>query len=344
MRAAAVFNSLLHFAVAHSFVLNGTGTLPNNSSTPATRNSDKTGAPLGDFIAHGFGISSVSETALVSSNAPKSSPSAVTAVVITTSISSVSVNKTTHISAVITSQAANTSSIALPQCWNSWVDYWEKLPNYGTNTAPEWEICQWTYAPTTVSVTTLSTFAWRDAVPTTVVWTLTRVIDANGFAPSTQYIYDTYTLTESSKGTSGVSTLTWDYTETSSCYATSTSKPWAPPTPNCTLPSTQLSQCQASWETWIDHQLTPSVVRGTRTSYIHDMIAPSCTQATAQSSLCTSLKDAYVSSDLDLAAFSRVLPSINSYVPISHSGGFWRTGQDPWVWPTSAFFAPGCTL
>jgi hypothetical protein len=296
---------------------------------------------LGPLTSNGSDTAEESETASVA-DLPLNTT------VFTTSAPSAAIptwiSNATHALGPLTSIAPN-SSVNLDECWNSWSGYWDKLYDYGPYTPMDETVCLYTYAPTTVSRTSTLTESWADVLPSTVVWTYTNVFDANGFAASTQYVLNTYTLSESSKGTTWTSVISWEYTETESCYSTSTSKASILPTPECALPTTQLPKCQALWETWLDHQFTPSVVRGTETSYYQDNMAPSCTQASAGSALCTSLKDAYVSSSLNLEAFSRVLPSIDRYAYRSMSGGFYKVGPyDTWHWPSTAYFAPSCTL
>lgn len=329
---------------AHSLVTNST---INHSSTSASAHVAND-VPLGDFIAFGLGIAKETKTDCATCDP---SGGQYTTSLHTTSFEPgpstavLTVNTTGATEPLITK--ASNSSVGLDQCWNSWSSYWDKLPNYGTHTWTAPWICQYTYAPTTMSHTSTVTESWPDQLPTTVVYTITRTFEINGFAPSTQYAYNTYTVSGSSKGTTYTSTTTWAYTQDSSCYSMSPPKETLAPPPNCTLPTTQLSQCQASWETWIDHQLTRSVVRGTETSYFQDSTdstAPSCMQATAGSALCTELKDAYVSSRLNLQGFSRVLPSIYSEAFIDRSGGYYRTDDGPWQWPSTAYFAPNCTL
>jgi hypothetical protein len=315
---------------------------PRASTSTHTKND----VPLGDFIASGFGIARETGTDCVTCDPSSGSP--ITALQTAASSTHISItgspwaSNTTHTLEPTTSMASN-SSVDLDQCWNSWSSYWAELPNYGTDTQPDFGFCLYTPAPMTFSQTTAMTVSWSDVLPTTEMYTITKTIDAGGFAPSTQYSVSTYTISTTATGTTYTRTTTWEYTQDSSCYTTSTSDLSLPLLPKCTLPSTQLSQCQASWETWIDHQLTRSVVEGTETSYYQDSTAPSCTQATAGSALCTTLKDAYVSSSLDLQAFSRVLPSINSEAYVTMSGGYYYWNQT-WNWPSTAYFAPGCTL
>jgi hypothetical protein len=336
MRATALVLLGSSTTLVQSLGYNSTNSTTFQSSVPKSTRV-QSDVHLGDLIAHGFGVAKESETASVAGlplNTTVFAAAAPSAAIPTWT------SNATHALGPLTSSAPN-SSVNLDECWNSWSGYWDKLYEYGPYTPRDETVCLYTYAPTTISRTSTLTESWADIIPSTVVWTYTNVFDANGFAASTQYVLNTYTISGSSKGTTWTSVTTWDYTETESCYSTSTSKASMLPTPECALPTTQLPKCQALWETWLDHQLTPSVVRGTQTSYFQDYMAPSCTQASAGSAL----KDAYVSSRLDLEAFSRVLPSIDRYAYRSMSGGFYKVGPyDTWHWPSTAYFAPSCTL
>jgi hypothetical protein len=210
----------------------------------------KSDAHLGDFIAHGFGVGKESDTALVAGlplNTTAFTTAAPSAAIPTW------ISNATHASGPLTSNAPN-SSVGLDECWNSWSGYWDKLYEYGTYTPTDREECLYTDTTTTVSRTSTQTESWADVLPSTVVWTYTNIFDANGFAASTQYVLNTYTISEFSEGTTWTSVITWDYTMTDSCYSTSTSKASIIPTPACALPTTQLPKCQALWETWVRNQ------------------------------------------------------------------------------------------
>jgi hypothetical protein len=249
MRATAFVLLGISTTLVQSLGYNSTNiTIVQSGGPESTR--IKSDAHLGDFIAHGFGVGKESDTASVAGLPLKTTAftTAAPSAAIPTYI-----RNATHASGPLTSNAPN-SSVNLDECWNSWSGYWNKLYEYGTYTPTDQTECLYTEATTTVSRTSTQTESWADVLPTTVVWTLTRVFDANGFAPSTQYVLDTYTLSESSKGTTWTSVITWDYTVTESCYSTSTSKASIIPTPECELPTTQLPKCQALWETWVRDQ------------------------------------------------------------------------------------------
>lgn len=347
----SVVGFVWHVAVVTSSVVNSTVTLQQHQNFTSVASSTTSDVHLGNFIAFGLGITPDESPSLInvpttqdaiSFNAspavtrPSAAPPTLTRNV---TLSPVSMTR---------SQAIN-SSIGLNQCWSSWSSFWGELPNYGTNDPPRLQgSCLYTYAPTTMTqLLDMPDTSWAKT-PTTSTYTRTDVIDNNGFATS-QHVFVTTVvgLENDYPVATTTSTYTQLYTQVSSCYTMVTPKGTLTPSPDCMLPTTQLSQCQASWETWLDRQMTASKTQDDEASTPDGAAlttAPSCTQATVGDALCTSLKDAYVSSSLNLTAFSRVLPSYYSKVEISMSGGYYRTPNDEWHWPSTAYFGPGCTL
>jgi hypothetical protein len=362
MLLRSVLGFAAHVAVVASSAVNGTATLRQYQNSSSVASSTTEDVHLGGFIALGLGLGITSDESSSSSSVPSTQdafPSSASPAI--TGVSgappTLTRNVTVTQSAIVTllpvpmtrSQAVN-ASIDLNQCWNSWSNYWEALPNYGTNEPPRQESCLYTYAPTTVSQAMEMVETSYSKTPFTYTYTRTDVVDNNGFATSTHVVTTTMVGLENDSDypiTTVTRTDGWTYVQTSSCYTHVTPEATGKPSPDCVLPTTRLSQCQASWDTWLDRQMAASKTQDNAASDLDGgalTTAPSCTQATVGDALCTSVKDAYVSSSLNLTAFSRVLPSIYSKVEISMSGGYYRMGGDEWKWPSTAYFGPSCTL
>lgn len=246
-----------------------------------------------------------------------------------------------------TATAPTNATLGFSQCWDQWSTYWNLLPSFSTfrETA-----CISTSEIMTYDTTIPYTISVEDVVPytSTLVYTYTRVIDNNGFATSTYYQTETNVISNSrsSKGTTYTTGATAEYTYLETCdraYSTTGSLP----RPSCTLPSTAITQCEKSWDSWVSVQLA----EGMRTSHKSLDPAPSCTQASLAEQSCSSLKDSFVSSSLDLSYFSKILPasiSTGRHGDVIHwSGGYYSKsgGNETWKWPPkTAFFGPSCTL
>ncbi|KAF2166106.1 hypothetical protein M409DRAFT_55448 [Zasmidium cellare ATCC 36951] len=313
-----------------------------NVSTPSEPSAFGATHGIGDYVAAGIGIESTTTTSSRIINATaRSSPH--------TQALSTGLSGSNDASVVQHRNATSTQAIlGLSQCWDQWSTYWDKLPSFSTHLETA---CVSTSEVMTYASTIFYTMTRADVTPYTslTTWTGTATIDNNGFAVSTYYKIETWTIknTRSAKGTTYTSAASVLYTYVETCdraYSTTASARQ----PNCTLPSTSLPQCQTSWDSWLSTQLSP--IEGTKTSNVSAGPAPSCTQASIAEKTCVSLKDAFVSSSLDLSYFSKILPS--NITPdgrpehhVHWSGGYysWRAGD--WNWPPStAFFAPSCTL
>lgn len=339
----SVTRVVVHAAFVATSVANSTTIQQHHQNSTSVFSSTTAGVHLGDFVAQGLGI--ISNSPSSSSTASTTSPAITTRP--SAAVSTSAHNTTLSLASLTRSQAGN-SSIGLDQCWNSWSSYWGELPNYGTNNPPMQQgSCLYTNAPTTMTqLIDLPDTLWS-MTPVTTTYTRSDVIDNNGFATSTHIFVATLTGLESAVPTATTtSTFTQLFTQTSSCYTLVTPADTRSPSPSCALPTTRLSQCQASWETWLNRQVASKTQDGGASGLdgFPMTTAPSCTQATVGDALCTSVKDAYVSSSLNLTAFSRVLPSIYSKVEISMSGGYYRWANEEWKWPSTAYFGPSCTL
>lgn len=345
MWSKPVAKIVVHLAFVATSVANSTTLQQQYQNSTSVASSTTSDVHLGDFVAYGLGITSDSPSA---SSDPSVTADVAVSPAVTTPSSPLTRNTTLTRASLTLTQAGN-SSIDLNQCWNSWSSYWGELPNYGTSDPPRVQgSCLYTNAPTTMTqLIDLPDTLWSKT-PSTSTYTRTDVIDNNGFATSTHIFVTTVVGLENASPTkTTTSTFTQLYTQVSSCYTLTTLADTRSPSPGCTLPATQLIQCQESWNTWLNHQVTALKKQDDKASALDQAVlttAPSCTQATVGDALCTSVKDAYVSSSLNLTAFSRVLPSIYSKVQISMSGGYYRIANDEWKWPSTAYFGPSCTL
>lgn len=353
MRFCLAFLSLYASSVLAAG-LNTTYRSLNISSTPQ-KSTSKTKLGFGDYVAAGIGLESTSAGSLHSTTTRALLVDATSSIKPSGvgSESSVLFNSNGtfefHLGTAGITTSAN-ASVGLRQCWDRWSTYWDGLPTYSIS--PQL-VCVPTSDVITGKGTTTVTVERSDLTPytTTLLNTYTETIDNNGFATSTYYRTDTnvWTNTRYSEGTTYTYTSSWANTYTDTCdFSYSTSA--LAPTPNCTLPSTVIPECEDAWNSWVSVQLTRSSIDGTETSYKSAGAAPSCTQASIAESYCTSLKDAFVSSSLALNYFSKILPSnittgYDGGAIVHWSGGYYSYGTQDWKWPPStAFFAPSCTL
>lgn len=349
---------LIMLLLGHSFVepllaSNSSYTSPARVVTTSSPSATTTHPGLGDFVALGLGLTTSTGTStiehLTTQGLASLSHNNGTLTADQTNVTSPSRNAT------LSGGTSKNARLGLDQCWNSWTSYWSRLPTFAIQTSWEADLL-YTDTIYTFSSARTETVTQRPVTPhtSTVTDTFTEVIDNNGFASSTYLREDVYTFTEtqSIEASTYTTASSWTITYESSPYSTIWSTYPLPNAPNCSLPTTILSQCEEAWTSWVSLQLTRSVVDGTRTSYKTAGFdaAPSCTQASIGGDYCQALKDSFISSSLPLNQFSKILPAsittgTDGATVVHWSGGYYSYGTETWAWPPStAFFAPSCTL
>ena len=221
----------------------------------------------------------------------------------------------------------------MESCWNQWESYWSLYDERFTFISQQ--------EATSVSSTTwLVTSSWTEVSSSPIstesyTFLITETGGVDGFPLSTTTSSDIgadviYTpVSTISTGTVTFTMETWH-----SLYSPI---PTSLPTPACGLPS-YVPQCQSQWESFVSVQWSDYLPWG--------RVSPQCTQASAQSTLCATLRSQYLEvaqqTDMDDGPNDETAGAIDS--TSSYTSGNVTNFNDFTVWPTQSTLFPGCTL